>query len=50
MFLHDNSQRNQSRSMKLDYIVVYENSSDKFDIEQGWIKIKVNVGLQSFPH
>ena len=35
--------------MKLKYIVVYENSSDEFDIEQHRIKIKVTVGLQNFP-
>ena len=32
--------------MKLDYIVVYENSSDEFDIEHNRIKVKVTVGLQ----
>ena len=34
--------------MKFEYIVVYENSSDKFDIEHHRIKIKVTVGLQKF--
>ena len=34
--------------MKLEYIVVYENSSDKFDIEHHRIKVKVTVGLQQF--
>ena len=34
--------------MKLDYIVVYENSSDKFDIELRRIKVKVTVGVQKF--
>ena len=33
--LHDNSKRNKSRNMKLEYIVVYQNSSDEFDIDQG---------------
>ena len=32
--------------MKLEHIVVYENSSDDFDIEHHWIKVKVTVGLQ----
>ena len=36
--------------MKSEYIVVYENSSDKFDIGDCWIKVKVTVGLQNFPH
>ena len=36
--------------MKLDYTVVYENSSDRFDIEHHWIKVKVTVGLQKFSH
>ena len=34
--------------MKLEYIVVYENSSDVFDNEHHRIKIKVTVGLQKF--
>ena len=34
--------------MKLEYIVVYENSSDEFDIEHHRIKVKVTVGLQMF--
>ena len=36
--------------MKLEYIVVYEDSSDEFDIEHCQIKVKVAVGLQKFPH
>ena len=32
--------------MKLEYIVVYENISDEFNIER--IKVKVTVGLQKF--
>ena len=36
--------------MKLEYIVVYENSSDEFDIEHHRIKVKVTVGLQKFSH
>ena len=33
--------------MKLEYIVVYENSSDEFDIEHCQIKVKVTVGIQN---
>ena len=36
--------------MKLEYIVVYENSSDEFDIEHCRIKVKVTIGVQSSPH
>ena len=49
-FLHDNSKRNRSRKTKLEYIVVYEKSSDEFDIELSRIKFEVNVGVQKiFP-
>ena len=48
VFLHDNSKRNLSRNMKLEYIVVYENSSDEFDIELRRTKVKVTVGFQKF--
>ena len=48
VFLHDNSKRNQSRNTKLEYIVVYENSSDEFEIELCLIKVKVTVGIQKF--
>ena len=34
--------------MKLEYIVVYENSSEEFDVEHHRIKVKVTVGLQKF--
>ena len=34
--------------MKLEYIVVYENSSKEFDIEHCRIKVKVTVGIQKF--
>ena len=44
--LHDNSKRNRSRKTKFEYIVMYENSSDEFDIELG--RIKVTVGVQKF--
>ena len=50
VFLHDNSKRNRSRNTKLEYIVVYENSSDEFDIELHRIKVKVTVGIQKFSH
>ena len=36
--------------MKLEYVVAYKNSSDKFDTEHCPIKVKVTVGLQIFPH
>ena len=48
VFLHDNSKRNRSRNTKLEYLVVYENSSDEFDIELCRIKVKVTVGVQKF--
>ena len=48
VFLHDNSKRNGSRNAKSNYIVVYENSSDEFDIELHRIKVKVTVGVQKF--
>ena len=34
--------------MKLEFIVVYENSSEEFDMEHHQIKVKVTVGLQKF--
>ena len=48
VFLHDNSKRNRSRNTKSEYIVVYENSSDEFDIELHRMKVKVTVGVQKF--
>ena len=48
VFLHDNSKRNRSSNTKSEYIVVYENSSDEFDIELRRIKVKVTVGVQKF--
>ena len=48
VFLHDNSKRNRSRNTKSEYIVVYENSSDEFDIELHRIKVKVTVGVKKF--
>ena len=34
--------------MKLEYIVLYENSWDEFDIKPHRIKVKVTVGIQKF--
>ena len=34
--------------MKLEYIAVYENSSEEFDNEHHRIKVKVTVGHQMF--
>ena len=48
VFLHDNSKRNRSRNTKLEYIVVYENSSEEFNIKLCRIKVKVTVGVQKF--
>ena len=48
VFLHNNSKRKGSRNTKLEYFVVYENSSDEFDIELCQIKVKVMVGIQNF--
>ena len=47
-FLHHNSKRNRSRNTKLEYIVVYKNSSDEFDIELRQIKVNVTLGVQKF--
>ena len=46
VFLHDNSKRNRSRNTKSEYIAVYENISEEFDIELHRIKVKVTVGVQ----
>ena len=46
--LYVNSKRNRSRNIKLEYIIVYENGSDEFDIEHQQIKVKVTVGLQIY--
>ena len=34
--------------MKLEYVVVYENSSDELDIELRRINVKVTVGFHKF--
>ena len=39
--VHDNSKNNGSIHLKLEHIVVYENSSDEFDIGHCPIKVKV---------
>ena len=37
--------------MKVEYIVVYDNSSDTFDIGHCWIKVKVpGENFEIFPH
>ena len=41
--VHDNSKNNGSIDLKLEHIVVYENSSDEFDIGHCLIKVKVTV-------
>ena len=41
--LHNNSKNNLSVHLKLEYIVVYENSSDEFDIGLWPIKVKVTA-------
>ena len=42
------TQKNRSRNMKLEYLVVYENISDKFNIGHCRTKVKVTVRLQNF--
>ena len=39
-FVHDNSKNNGSIHLKLEHIVVYENSLDKFHIGHCPIKVK----------
>ena len=41
--VHDNSKNNNSIDLKLEHIVVYENSSDEFDIGHCPIKVKVTA-------
>ena len=43
VFVHDNSKNNGSIHLKLEHIVVYENSSDEFDIGHCPIKVKVTA-------
>ena len=39
--VHDNSKNNGSIHLKLEHVIVYENSSDEFDIGHCLIKVKV---------
>ena len=41
--VYDNTKNNGSVHLKLEHIVVYENSSDEFDIGHYPIKVKVKV-------
>ena len=41
--VHDNSKNNSSFDLKLEHTVVYENSSDEFDIGHCPIKVKVTA-------
>ena len=41
--VHDNSKNNSSIHLKLEHIVVYENSSDEFDNGHYPIKVKVTA-------
>ena len=41
--VHNNSKNNGSIDLKLEHIVVYENSSDEFDIGHCPIKVKVTA-------
>ena len=41
--VHDNSKNNGSIDVKLEHTVVYENSSDEFDIGHCPIKVKVTA-------
>ena len=46
--VHDNSKNNGSIDLKLEHIVVYENSSDEFDIGHCPIKVKVTLKFSPF--
>ena len=46
--VHDNSKNNGSVHLKLEGIVVYENSLDEFDIGHCPIKVKFTAGLRIF--
>ena len=41
--VHNNSKNNGSIHLKLEHVVVYENSSDDFDIGHCPIKVKVTT-------
>ena len=49
-FIHDNSKYNGSIHLKLEHIVVYENSWKNFDIGHCPIKVKVTSRLVIFLH
>ena len=46
--VHDNSKNNGSIDLKLEHTVVYENSSDEFDIGHCTIKVEVMAWLWNF--
>ena len=41
--VHDNSKNNGLINLELEHVVVYENSSDEFDIGHCVIKVKVTA-------
>ena len=43
VFVHEYSKNNGAIHSKLEHILVYENSSDEFDIRYCRIKVKVKV-------
>ena len=43
VYIHDNSKNNGSIYLKLEQMVVHENSSEEFDIGHCLIKVKVMV-------
>ena len=48
--VHDNSKNNASIHLKLEHIVVYENSSDEFDIGHCAIKSRSRRDFEIFLH
>ena len=48
VFLHANPKNNRFSNMKSEYIVVYENISDKFDIGHCRTKVKFTARLLNF--
>ena len=48
--VHDNSKNNGSIDLKLEHIVVYENSSHEFNIGHCPIKVKVTGDFEIFLH
>ena len=46
--VQDNSKTNDLICLKLGHLVVYENSSDEFDIRHCPIKVEVTVRLEIF--